>query len=91
MHDKAFLILPAFTCFRYSNSSHSFQEGTCLTPAKNLQLPLVSRSGSSEVRRPLEDEFKAEADKFLRQQSMPADSDFELSVSHPAEDKPVSI
>ncbi|XP_046897397.1 ankyrin repeat domain-containing protein 11 [Hypomesus transpacificus] len=76
---------------RYSNSSHSFQEGTCLTPAKNLQLPLVSRSGSSEVRRPLEDEFKAEADKFLRQQSMPADSDFELSVSHPAEDKPVSI
>ncbi|TNN80518.1 Ankyrin repeat domain-containing protein 11 [Liparis tanakae] len=52
---------------RYSNSQ-SFQEGTCPTPAKNLQLPLVSRSASSDVRRPLEDEFKAEADKFLRQQ-----------------------
>ncbi|KAM3625951.1 uncharacterized protein V6R79_020318 [Siganus canaliculatus] len=56
---------------RYSNSQ-SFQEGTCPTPAKNLQLPLVSRSASSDVRRPLEEEFKAEADKFLRQPSDPA-------------------
>lgn len=53
---------------RFSNSQ-SFQEGTCPTPAKNLQLPLVSRSASSDVCRPLEEEFKAEADKFLRQQS----------------------
>ncbi|CAL1603752.1 unnamed protein product [Knipowitschia caucasica] len=51
---------------RYSNPQ-SFPEGTCPTPAKNLQLPLVSRSQTSDVRRPLEEEFKAEADKFLRQ------------------------
>ncbi|KAJ3593882.1 hypothetical protein NHX12_006216 [Muraenolepis orangiensis] len=61
--------------------SHSFQEGTCLTPAKNLQLPLVSRSASLELRRPLEEEFKAEADKFLRQHSGPAGSEFDLSSS----------
>ncbi|XP_026176073.1 ankyrin repeat domain-containing protein 11 isoform X2 [Mastacembelus armatus] len=71
---------------RYSNSQ-SFQEGTCPTPAKNLQLPLVSRSASSDVRRPLEDEFKAEADKFLRQQSDPA-ADFDpLPSSQTLEDK----
>lgn len=64
---------------RYSNSQ-SFQEGTCPTPAKNLQLPLVSRSASSDVRRPLEEEFKAEADKFLRQQS-DAGAEFDPSPS----------
>ncbi|KAF7664709.1 hypothetical protein LDENG_00167700 [Lucifuga dentata] len=74
---------------RYSNS-HSFPEGTCLTPAKNLQLPLVSRSASSEVRRPLEDDFKVEADKFLRQQS--GGSEFDLSSSsQPTEDKSASV
>ncbi|KAK7913241.1 hypothetical protein WMY93_013452 [Mugilogobius chulae] len=57
---------PTFFESRYSNSQN-FPEGTCPTPAKNLQLPLVSRSEVSDVRRPLEDEFKAEADKFLRQ------------------------
>ncbi|KAL7833400.1 hypothetical protein AOLI_G00283600 [Acnodon oligacanthus] len=73
---------------RYSsqNSSHSFQEGTCITPAKNMQLPLVSRSVTSEVRRPLEEEFKAEADKFLRQQSAPS-AEFESSASHLPDDK----
>ncbi|XP_029000698.1 ankyrin repeat domain-containing protein 11 isoform X2 [Betta splendens] len=70
---------------RYSNSQ-SFPEGTCPTPAKNLQLPLVSRSASSEVRRPLEDEFKAEADKFLRQQSDPA-AVFDPTSSQTLEDK----
>ncbi|KAJ4947091.1 hypothetical protein JOQ06_009133 [Pogonophryne albipinna] len=70
---------PSFFESRYSNSQ-SFQEGTCPTPAKNLQLPLVSRSASSDVRRPLEDEFKAEADKFLRQESDPA-ADFDPSSS----------
>lgn len=69
---------------RYSNSQ-TFQEGTCPTPAKNLQLPLVSRSVSSDVRRPLEGEFKTESDKF--QQSDPA-SEFEpSSASQPLEDK----
>lgn len=71
---------------RYSNSQ-SFQEGTCPTPAKNLQLPLVSRSAFSDVRRPLEDEFKTEADKFLRQHSDPA-ADFDPSpASQTLEDK----
>ncbi|XP_044062112.1 ankyrin repeat domain-containing protein 11 isoform X2 [Siniperca chuatsi] len=75
---------------RYSNSQ-SFQEGTCPTPAKNLQLPLVSRSASSDVRRPLEDEFKAEADKFLRQQSDPA-AEFDPSSSSQAlEDKSATV
>uniref|UniRef100_A0A8D3E165 Ankyrin repeat domain-containing protein 11 n=1 Tax=Scophthalmus maximus TaxID=52904 RepID=A0A8D3E165_SCOMX len=75
---------------RYSNilmfSILTFQEGTCPTPAKNLQLPLVSRSASSDVRRPLEDEFKAEADKFLRQQNDP-EVDFDPSSSQTLEDK----
>lgn len=85
--DICFNVL-SFCCqpSRYSNSQ-SFQEGTCPTPAKNLQLPLVSRSASSEVRRPLEDEFKTEADKFLRQHSDPA-ADFDPSpASQTLEDK----
>ncbi|XP_023154563.1 ankyrin repeat domain-containing protein 11 isoform X2 [Amphiprion ocellaris] len=75
---------------RYSNSQ-SFQEGTCPTPAKNLQLPLVSRSASSDVRRPLEDEFKAEADKFLRQQSDPVAEFDPSSSSQPLEDKSTTV
>ncbi|XP_069030130.1 ankyrin repeat domain-containing protein 11 isoform X2 [Embiotoca jacksoni] len=75
---------------RYSNSQ-SFQEGTCPTPAKNLQLPLVSRSASSDVRRPLEDEFKAEADKFLRQQSDPVAEFDPSSSSQPLEDKSATV
>ncbi|XP_062845922.1 ankyrin repeat domain-containing protein 11 [Trichomycterus rosablanca] len=74
---------------RYSsqNSSHSFPEGTCITPAKNMQLPLESRSVSSDVRRPLDEEFKAEANKFLRQQNAPSAPEFESSNSHLHEDK----
>ncbi|XP_058486178.1 ankyrin repeat domain-containing protein 11 isoform X2 [Solea solea] len=75
---------------RYSNPQ-SFQEGTCPTPAKNLQLPLVSRSASSDVRRPLEDEFKAEADKFLRQQQTDPEVDFDPSSSQTLEDKSATI
>lgn len=75
---------------RYSNSQ-SFQEGTCPTPAKNLQLPLVSRSASSDVRRPLEDEFKAEADKFLRQQSDPVAEFDPSSSSQNLEDKSETV
>uniref|UniRef100_A0A8C7G809 Ankyrin repeat domain-containing protein 11 n=1 Tax=Oncorhynchus kisutch TaxID=8019 RepID=A0A8C7G809_ONCKI len=75
---------------RYSNSSHTFQEGTCITPAKNLQLPLVSRSASSDVRRPLEEEFKAEAGKFL-QHILPDASEFDLAASQPPENKSASV
>uniref|UniRef100_A0A673A0B5 Ankyrin repeat domain-containing protein 11 n=1 Tax=Sphaeramia orbicularis TaxID=375764 RepID=A0A673A0B5_9TELE len=75
---------------RYSNSQ-SFQEGTCPTPAKNLQLPLISRSETSDVRRPLEDEFKAEADKFLRQQSDPAAEFDPASSSQTLEEKSASV
>ncbi len=71
---------------RYSNSSSNFQEGTCITPAKNMQLPLVSRSVTSDVRRPLEIEFKVEADK-LRQQHLQEDTAFESSASDLTEDK----
>ncbi|MCJ8747414.1 hypothetical protein PDJAM_G00153190 [Pangasius djambal] len=74
-----------FDRYTSQNSSHSFPEGTCITPAKNMQLPLESRSITSEVRRPLEEEFKAEADKFLRQQNTP--QEFESSASHLSEDK----
>lgn len=75
---------------RYSNSQ-SFQEGTCPTPAKNLQLPLVSRSASSNVRRPLESEFRSESDKFLRQQSDPTAEYDQTSASQPLGDKPVTV
>nr|XP_055072264.1 ankyrin repeat domain-containing protein 11 [Misgurnus anguillicaudatus] len=71
----------------YSNTSHNFQDGTCITPAKNMQLPLVSRSATSDVRRPLEGEFKAEAEKFLRQQQVPEVTEFESSASQITEDK----
>ncbi|KAL0188029.1 hypothetical protein M9458_015128, partial [Cirrhinus mrigala] len=71
---------------RYSNSSSSFQEGSCITPAKNMQLPLVSRSVTSDVRRPLELEFKVEADK-LRQQHIAESTAFESSASQLTEDK----
>ncbi|XP_031702435.1 ankyrin repeat domain-containing protein 11 isoform X4 [Anarrhichthys ocellatus] len=81
---------PTFFESRYSNSQ-SFQEGTCPTPAKNLQLPLVSRSASSDVRRPLEDEFKAEDDKFLRQQSDPAAEFDQASPSQTLEDKSETV
>ncbi|KAM9410334.1 ankyrin repeat domain-containing protein 11 isoform 2-T2 [Pholidichthys leucotaenia] len=75
---------------RYSNSQ-SFQDGTCPTPAKNLQLSLVSRSASSDVRRPLEDEFKTEADKFLRHQSDRAAEYDPTSSSQPLEDKSAAL
>ncbi|XP_051565053.1 ankyrin repeat domain-containing protein 11-like [Myxocyprinus asiaticus] len=71
---------------RYTNLSHSFQEGTCITPAKNMQLPLVSHSSTSDVR-PLEGEFKAETDSFLRQQHVPEGTTFDSSASHLTEDK----
>lgn len=74
-----------FDRYTSQNSSHSFPEGTCITPAKNMQLPLESRSVTSEVRRPLEDEFKAEDEKFLKQQS--TSQEFETSASHLSEDK----
>ncbi|XP_054626586.1 ankyrin repeat domain-containing protein 11 isoform X2 [Dunckerocampus dactyliophorus] len=64
----------------FERYSQGFQEGTCPTPAKNLQLPLISRSASSDVRRPLEDEFKAEADKFLLQHSDPS-AEFETAAA----------
>lgn len=71
---------------RYSNLSSNFQEGTCITPAKNMQLPLESRSVTSDVRRLLEIEFKVEADK-LRQQRIQEGIAFESSASHLTEDK----
>lgn len=90
LNKTLFLMACCFPPSRYS-SSQSFPEGTCPTPAKNLQLPLVSRSASSDVRRPLEEEFKAEADKFLRQQSDAA-TEFHPSPSSQAlEDKPAAV
>ncbi|XP_035252537.1 ankyrin repeat domain-containing protein 11-like [Anguilla anguilla] len=75
---------------RYSNAPHSFQENTCLTPAKNLQMPVLSCSASVDVR-PLEEEFKIDTDKFLRQQSMPATSELESAVSHQTEEDQASV
>ncbi|KAJ8339920.1 hypothetical protein SKAU_G00345530 [Synaphobranchus kaupii] len=73
---------------RYSNTPHGSQENACLTPTKNLQMPVLSRSASVDGRRPFDEEFKVDADKFLRQQSVPAMSEFESSsVLHPLEDK----
>ncbi|XP_035273229.1 ankyrin repeat domain-containing protein 11 [Anguilla anguilla] len=77
---------------RYSNTPHGFQENACLTPAKNLQMPVLSRSASVDGRRPFDEEFKVDADKFLRQQSVPATSEFESSsVLHPLEEKLVPV
>ncbi|XP_061830759.1 ankyrin repeat domain-containing protein 11 isoform X2 [Nerophis lumbriciformis] len=74
----------------FERYSQSFQEGTCPTPAKNLQLPLIGRSATSDVRRPLEDEFKAEADKFLRQHCDPS-AEFEpIAATLSLEDKSIN-
>ncbi|XP_036400401.1 ankyrin repeat domain-containing protein 11 [Megalops cyprinoides] len=76
---------------RYSNTPHGVQENACLTPMKNLQMPVLSRSASVDSRRPFDEDFKADADKFLRQQSVPAASELEsTSVPHPLEDKLMS-
>ncbi|XP_015808822.3 ankyrin repeat domain-containing protein 11 [Nothobranchius furzeri] len=79
---------PTFFDSRYSNS-HSFQEGTCPTPAKNLQLPLVSRSASPDVRRPLENDFKSESDKYRKQSD--SATDYDLSSSQLLEDKSITM
>ncbi|XP_077444144.1 ankyrin repeat domain-containing protein 11 isoform X1 [Stigmatopora argus] len=79
---------PSFFESRYSQG---FQEGTCPTPAKNLQLPLIGRSASSDVRRPLEEEFKIEADKFLRQHSDTSAEFDPTAASHSLEDKLASV
>ncbi|XP_061620097.1 ankyrin repeat domain-containing protein 11 isoform X2 [Phyllopteryx taeniolatus] len=75
----------------FERYSQGFQEGTCPTPAKNLQLPLISRSASSDVRRPLEEEFKIEADKFLRQHSDPLAEFDAAAASQSLDEKSVSV
>ncbi|KAJ8249211.1 hypothetical protein GJAV_G00232360 [Gymnothorax javanicus] len=75
---------------RYSNASHGLQENTCHTPANNIQMPVLSRSASVDGR-PLEDEFKMEADKFLRQQSMPAASELQSLGPNQSEGKLGSV
>ncbi|KAG7473582.1 hypothetical protein MATL_G00097360 [Megalops atlanticus] len=76
---------------RYSNTPHSFQENSCLTPTKNVQMPILSRSASVDVRRSLEEDLNADTNKFLRQQSVPVASEFESSAPHPTEDKSTSV
>ncbi|KAL4630281.1 ankyrin repeat domain-containing protein 11-like [Arapaima gigas] len=72
---------------RYSNTSHPLQESTCLTPIKNVQMPVLSRSVSVDTRRPLEEEFRIDAEKFLRQHSVPGPSEPKPSDSPAPEDK----
>ncbi|KAJ8343731.1 hypothetical protein SKAU_G00310600 [Synaphobranchus kaupii] len=69
---------------RYSNAPHSFQENTF--SAKTLQMPVLSRSASVDVL-PLEEEFKIDTDKFLRQQSVPVATELESLVPHSTEEK----
>uniref|UniRef100_A0A8C9S4X1 Ankyrin repeat domain-containing protein 11 n=1 Tax=Scleropages formosus TaxID=113540 RepID=A0A8C9S4X1_SCLFO len=72
---------------RYTNTPHPLQENSCVTPVKNVQMPVLSLSASVDVRRTLEDEFRVDAEKFLRQHSVPATSELKSSGSPAPEDK----
>nr|XP_023694073.1 ankyrin repeat domain-containing protein 11-like isoform X1 [Paramormyrops kingsleyae]XP_023694074.1 ankyrin repeat domain-containing protein 11-like isoform X1 [Paramormyrops kingsleyae]XP_023694075.1 ankyrin repeat domain-containing protein 11-like isoform X1 [Paramormyrops kingsleyae] len=77
---------------RCSSASHTLQESISISPIKNVQMPILSRSASVDLRRSLDEEFRREPEKFLRQQSIPATSEFKssdlLSVEDKSPDKP---
>ncbi|XP_058849716.1 ankyrin repeat domain-containing protein 11 isoform X1 [Acipenser ruthenus] len=75
---------------RYSNTLNSLQETPCLTPTKNLPTASLYRSVSIDVRRASEEEFKMDSDKFFRQQSVPATSEYEPSLPQLPEEKPLA-
>uniref|UniRef100_A0A4W3J8R0 Ankyrin repeat domain-containing protein 11 n=1 Tax=Callorhinchus milii TaxID=7868 RepID=A0A4W3J8R0_CALMI len=74
---------------RYTNPSSGMQENPNQTPSRAVPVSAFYRSVSMDIRRPSEEEFKVNSEKFYRQQSVPATTDYEASIPHLMEEKPV--
>ncbi|KAH0619703.1 hypothetical protein JD844_000635 [Phrynosoma platyrhinos] len=71
---------------RYSNPSSGFAENPGQTPTRTIPSTNLHRSMSVDIRRAPEEEFSV-GDKFFRQQSVPATSNYDSPVQHLMEEK----
>ncbi|XP_029464464.1 ankyrin repeat domain-containing protein 11 isoform X2 [Rhinatrema bivittatum] len=71
---------------RYATASGGFLENPSQTPTRTASSINLYRSISVDIRRVPEEEFSV-GDKFLRQQSVPATSNYNSPVQHLPEDK----
>nr|XP_056718860.1 ankyrin repeat domain-containing protein 11 isoform X1 [Euleptes europaea] len=71
---------------RYSNPSTGFPENPSQTPTRTIPSTNLHRSMSVDIRRAPEEEFSV-GDKFFRQQSVPATSNYDSPIQHLAEEK----
>ncbi|XP_062997318.1 ankyrin repeat domain-containing protein 11 isoform X2 [Elgaria multicarinata webbii] len=71
---------------RYSNPSSGFPENPSQTPTRTVPSTNLHRSMSVDIRRAPEEEFSV-GDKFFRQQSVPATSNYDSPVQHLMEEK----
>uniref|UniRef100_UPI00398E9527 ankyrin repeat domain-containing protein 11 isoform X2 n=1 Tax=Pristiophorus japonicus TaxID=55135 RepID=UPI00398E9527 len=72
---------------RYINVPTSIQENPNQTPISTV--PSLYRSMSMDTRRPPEEEFNINSEKFYRQQSVPTSADYEASIPQPMEEKSI--
>ncbi|XP_041339883.1 ankyrin repeat domain-containing protein 11 [Pyrgilauda ruficollis] len=71
---------------RYSNVSSGLPENPSQTPTRTIPSSNLYRSISVDIRRAPEEEFSV-GDKFFRQQSVPATSNYDSPVQHLMEEK----
>lgn len=71
---------------RYSNPSSGFPENPSQTPTRTIPSTNLHRSMSVDIRRAPEEEFSI-GDKFFRQQSVPATSNYDSPIQHLMEEK----
>nr|XP_048673140.1 ankyrin repeat domain-containing protein 11 isoform X1 [Caretta caretta] len=71
---------------RYANASSGLPDNPSQTPTRTIPSTNLYRSISVDIRRVPEDEFSA-GDKFFRQQSVPATSNYDSPVQHLMEEK----
>ncbi|XP_067854132.1 ankyrin repeat domain-containing protein 11 [Heptranchias perlo] len=74
---------------RYINVPISIQENPNQTPTNAVPVSILYRSMSMDTRRPPEEEFNINSEKFYRQRSVPASADYEASIPQPMEEKSV--
>ncbi|XP_066492862.1 ankyrin repeat domain-containing protein 11 isoform X2 [Tiliqua scincoides] len=71
---------------RYSNPPSGFPDNPSQTPTRTVPSTNLHRSMSVDIRRAPEEEFSV-GDKFFRQQSVPAASNYDSPVQHLIEEK----
>ncbi|XP_074865354.1 ankyrin repeat domain-containing protein 11 isoform X3 [Carettochelys insculpta] len=71
---------------RYANTSSGLPDNPSQTPTRTISSTNLYRSISVDIRRVPEEEFSA-GDKFFRQQSVPATSNYDSPVQHLMEEK----